>query len=256
MNILFTICARAGSKGFKNKNLTQMNGIPLLFYTLAVIKLFKDSHDDEVSIAVNTDSEELAAIAQRQKLVENLVFVERKAELAGDRVAKVVVIKDTYLQTGRQFDAVIDLDLTSPIRRFKDVEQIINVYQNNQAYDLVFSVVPSRRSPYFNMVEKKPDGFYQKICASNYVTRQQAPASYELNASIYLFSPRFLQSEITKPILDYSCGIVVMPDYLVLDIDSEQDFVLMEYLHQYYCSQDRELNLVYQTAKTAITAFV
>lgn len=37
MKILFTICGRAGSKGFKNKNLKKMNGVPLVFYTLASI---------------------------------------------------------------------------------------------------------------------------------------------------------------------------------------------------------------------------
>ena len=29
MNYLFTVCGRAGSKGFKNKNLKSMLGVPL-----------------------------------------------------------------------------------------------------------------------------------------------------------------------------------------------------------------------------------
>ena len=37
MNYLFTVCGRAGSKGFKNKNLKSMLGVPLVYYNLAAI---------------------------------------------------------------------------------------------------------------------------------------------------------------------------------------------------------------------------
>ena len=36
MNILFTICARAGSKGVKSKNARDFLGYPLVYYTLSV----------------------------------------------------------------------------------------------------------------------------------------------------------------------------------------------------------------------------
>ena len=39
MNILFTICGRAGSKGIKNKNIRHFCGYPLAYYYLAVIVL-------------------------------------------------------------------------------------------------------------------------------------------------------------------------------------------------------------------------
>ena len=59
MNILFTICGRAGSKGFKNKNLKKLNGIPLVYYTLSVIRLYMDKHmENQVTVALNTDSKE------------------------------------------------------------------------------------------------------------------------------------------------------------------------------------------------------
>ena len=113
---------------------------------------------------------------------------------------------------------------------------------------LLASVVPARRSPYFNMVEKK-DGAYRKICESAYTARQEAPASYELNASIYAYRPDFLDRDITDTILDHRCGISVMEDYLVLDIDSEKDFQMMEVLHQYYIEHDEGLKQVYEEAK-------
>ena len=60
MNILFTVCGRAGSKGFKNKNLKKLKGIPLVYYTLAVIRMYMDKYqENQVIVALNTDSKEL-----------------------------------------------------------------------------------------------------------------------------------------------------------------------------------------------------
>lgn len=250
MNILFTICGRAGSKGFKNKNLKEMRGVPLSYFSLAVVKDYMDKHqDDNVTVALNTDNESLVELIKKQKTIP-VRYVRRKPELAGDVVPKVKVIKDT-LRTCDNIspDVVIDLDITSPMRRTVDIEKIIEEY-NKGIYNLVFSVVEARRSPYFNMVENKPDGFYRKICESKFTTRQQAPKAYEMNASIYAYSPKFLRNEITKTIIDYNCGISIMPDYLVLDIDSEEDFAMMQFLHEFYCRKDNGLKNVFEIAKS------
>ena len=243
MEILFTICGRAGSKGFKNKNLKKMNGIPLVYYTLAVIRLYMDKYkNNSVSVALNTDSKELQQMIKGQNIVPDILLIERKGELAGDVAAKVNVIQDTFFQCREKtdFDVIVDLDITSPMRRLSDVEAAIENLILDPNCDLVYSVVPARRSPYFNMVEKKDD-YYRKICPSMYTARQQAPVSYELNASIYAYSPKFLAGTIDKTILDYNCGIVVMPDYLVLDIDSEEDFEMMEMLFEYFVKRDAGL---------------
>lgn len=250
MNILFTICGRAGSKGFKNKNLKKLRGIPLVYYTLAVIALYMEKHTEHrVAVALNTDSEELKELIKQQKLVPDVILVDRKEDLAGDSAPKVEVIKDTYLQCEEEYDVVVDLDITSPIRRLCDVENAIVKLGENKKCDLVFSVVPSRRSPYFNMVEKKSD-YYGKICESNYTARQQAPKVYELNASIYAYNPVFLSKKIERTILDYNCEIVVMDDYLVLDIDSEEDFEMMEKLLDVWIEKDILLRKMVEKADT------
>ena len=96
MNILFTICGRAGSKGFKNKNLKLLKGKPLVYYTLSVIRLYQKKHiEDQVTVALNTDSEELIQIVNQQDIVKNVCIVEREADLAGDTAPKVAVIQST-----------------------------------------------------------------------------------------------------------------------------------------------------------------
>lgn len=41
--LLITICGRAGSKGFKNKNLKTFCGHPLVYYSLSAAELFTKS---------------------------------------------------------------------------------------------------------------------------------------------------------------------------------------------------------------------
>ena len=64
-----------------------------------------------------------------------------------------------------------------------------------------------------------------------------------------MYSPSFLESEIDKTILEYRCKIVQMPDYLVLDIDSERDFTLMSHMMEYFKTEDRELERVIEAAR-------
>ena len=244
--ILFTICGRAGSKGFKSKNIQELAGKPLVYNTVAAIRLYIDAHpEDEVKIAINTDSDDLKKQIETQNIVNELDFVEREASLADDIVPKVEVVKATYLAEKKKygcFDHVIDLDITSPIRRLRDIEAAISEMESHAEYDLVFSVVESRRNPYFNMIEQKADGSYGKVCESSFTARQQAPKCYDMNASIYDYRPSFLQRNIDKTIISYNFGIVQMQDYRVLDIDSEEDLNELEFLLDYIKGREAEID--------------
>ena len=58
--VLITVCGRAGSKGFRNKNLKNFCGKPLVYYTLSAAELFKTQRPDlTVDVCLNTDSPEL-----------------------------------------------------------------------------------------------------------------------------------------------------------------------------------------------------
>ena len=126
MNVLVTICARAGSKGVKSKNIRKFCGNPLVLYTLESYKSFCEKMGDKlenIQLALNTDSEEL--IKQVNNAGVDYVLIRREKELAGDTIAKFDVIKDTMIKAEnickQCFDVVIDLDLTSPIRTWKDI---------------------------------------------------------------------------------------------------------------------------------------
>lgn len=243
MNILITICGRAGSKGLQGKNLKSFKGYPLISYTLAAIDLFKQKVDANIDVALNTDSKELQQMAASYP---GVIFIDRKEEFAGDTASKISVIKDTYEEckkvTGTHYDAVIDLDLTSPLRTVADIEKLVAVKKENPAYDVVFSVVDSRRNPFFNMVKEEGD-FVSLVNASTFTARQQAPKIYDMNASMYLYDPKFLEEHTA--IFQGKCGIIKMKDYLILDIDSEEDFVWMSYLYEKFLEEDEGIREIY-----------
>jgi len=235
-NILITICGRAGSKGFKNKNLKTFLGTPLVYYTAAIAENFKKrlSEECDTTICLNTDSKDLQnLVSARYKGIE---LIDRIEELGGDRVPKMAVWHNSLdimeSKYNKKFDYVIDLDITSPLRQIDDV---INAYKKkieNKDCQLIYSVCESRRNPYFNMV-KVENGFATKFAASNFTTRQEAPAVYDMNASIYVIDADYLRNDKENMLLNAKSNIYEMYDTAVLDIDSEQDFELMEVIGKY-----------------------
>lgn len=233
MNILFTICGRAGSKGIKNKNLREFLGQPLPFYTISAIDLFRKQNSDiYCDIVLNTDSLELIHMFKYELNVE-LEVIERIPSLALDNTSKVSVIQNCLEiikeRKAIKYDMVIDLDITSPLRTVEDIYNLVQKKINSDA-DVVFSVTDSRRNPYFNMV-KKIDTSYVRVIESCYNTRQEAPEIFDMNASLYAYSPEFLESK--KGIFEGKCDVIKMLDTAVLDLDHENDFELMQVIARY-----------------------
>lgn len=233
--VLITVCGRAGSKGFKNKNLKVFCGKPLVYYTLAAANLFaKQRPDLAVDVALNTDSPELQALVAEK--YPGVHLVQRPAELGGDTVPKMAVFQQTLAtmeqRTDAEYDTLIDLDITSPLRRDGDVAAAFAKKEQRADLDLVFSAAPARRNPYFNMVKAVGD-HVEKVIESPFTARQQAPAVYDLNASIYVFARDFLANNKTGILWDGKCDIYEMFDTAILDIDSEEDYLLMEVVAQH-----------------------
>lgn len=244
MKILFTICGREGSKGIKNKNLKVFLGLPLPFYTVSIIDLFMKSNEQyECDIVLNTDSDDLIDLF-KNKLSIPIEIVERKPELGEDNTPKVHVIQNSYSvikdRLSKDYDLIVDLDITSPLRTLNDLEALVEKKFNTDA-DVVFSVTDSRRNPYFNMVMKTEKG-YERIIQSNFNARQEAPEIFDMNASMYAYSPEFLKSG--KGIFEGKCDVIKMMDTAVLDIDHENDFELMEVIAKFLFVKNQCMNVI------------
>jgi CMP-N,N'-diacetyllegionaminic acid synthase len=90
--------------------------------------------------------------------------------------------------------------------------------------------MPSRRSPYFNLVEQDENGkvYLSKKLDNKIIRRQDAPKSYDMNASIYIWKRDIILNE--NSIFLEKTGLYVMPEERSIDIDTEFDFKFVEFL--------------------------
>ena len=224
--ILCTICARGGSKGVKNKNIKHINSKPLIAYTIEQAKksnLFEH-------IVISTDSHAIASVAKEYGAE---VFFKRDADMASDTAGKLDVIRDAFVKSeehyNTKFDYLIDLDATAPLRNVDDILNSFKQLQENNN-DNIITAMPSRRSPYFNLVEVDAKGkvALSKKLSNKVVRRQDAPASYDMNASIYIWKRDIILNE--NSIFLENTGLYVMPEERSIDIDTELDYKFVEFL--------------------------
>lgn len=244
MKILFTICGRAGSKGIKNKNIKSFAGKPLPYYTLSAIDLYLKNHPKtSYDIVVNSDSPELLLMMQCSG-IRQVEVIERDPSLGGDSVGKIEVIHNCLdIMENRKstnYDVIVDLDITSPLRREKDIDNLIDTHLRTGA-DVTTSVAPARRNPYFNQLKRVEKGV-KKVCESNYTARQQAPDIYDMNASLYAYTPEHLRSG--RMVLDGYVEVIEMYDTGILDLDNENDMELMEVIAKYLFEKDKQFREV------------
>jgi len=225
--VLCTICARGGSKGVKNKNIKEINGKPLIAYTIEQAKA-SGIFDH---IVISTDSDDIAIIAKEYGAE---VFFKRSAEMASDTAGKLDVIRDAFMRSEeyykKEYEYLVDLDATAPLRKVEDILNSFNQFQENENDNLI-TATPSRRSPYFNLVEVNNEGkvSLSKILNSSVVRRQDAPKSYDMNASIYIWK-RDVILEKKKGLFLENTGLYIMPEERSIDIDTSLDYEFVEFL--------------------------
>lgn len=225
-SILCTICARSGSKGVKNKNIRELHGKPLIAYTIEQAKAANIFEH----IVVSTDSDQIAEAAKKYGAE---VFFKREPEMASDTAGKLQVIRDAFVRSeeyyDQEFDYLVDLDATSPLRNVNDINDCFETLLNND-FDNIITAAPSRRSPYFNMVELNDNGtiMLSKSLDDYVVRRQDAPQAFDMNASIYVWHREAILNN--ESVISNKTGLYVMPEERSLDIDSELDFTIVKFL--------------------------
>ena len=226
MRRLCTICARGGSKGVPNKNVRMLFGKPLLAHSVEqarASKLFE-------RIAVSSDSAEILAVAKSAGADD---LVERPDAMATDTAAKVPAIRHALATVEQRhnvaYDILVDLDVTSPLRTVGDIAGAIDMLEKT-AVSSIITGTPSHRSPYFNLVEASPDGSVRlaKELPIAVTRRQDAPRTFDMNASIYAWNAAKFRDD---PRVFYGdTRLYEMPRERSVDIDSPLDFEIVSFL--------------------------
>jgi len=219
--ILAIIPARSGSKGLKNKNIKNLNGKPLIAYTIeSAIKsrIFQD-------IVVSTDSDEYAAIAKRYGAY--IPFL-RPAELSQDNTTTNDVIEYTLTRLkamGKQYDKFMILQPTSPLRDEEDILSAEELFNKENA-NCVVSMCECEHSPLWTKALGENnflDGFGSDFANKG---RQKLQKYYRLNGAIYLLRVDYFMNY--KNFYKEKAYAYIMKKEKSIDIDDIFDFNFAE----------------------------
>ena len=222
---LFIIPARGGSKGIPKKNIAPLNGRPLIDYTIqTALALAPQSR-----IILSTDSDEITETARRCGLE---VAYRRPDALATDTAGSREVILDAMDWADAQgvdYDAVVLLQPTSPLRSVEDVENAMALYTPD--IDMVVSVTEARSNPYYNCFETDADGYLHVSKGDGmYTRRQDVPPAYEYNGAVYVINPQSIRAMAMGAFPRRVPS--VMPAERSVDIDAPVDLLIAAHLLQ------------------------
>ena len=228
MSILCVICARAGSKGIKNKALIKINKKPLISYTIR--QAIKSKIFNEV--IVSTDSLKIQKIA---KFYGAKSWFIRPKDISNDNSSKLAAIRHAFIESekyfNKKFNICYDLDLTSPLRNIDDIKKSLIKFKSGN-YNNLFSVSEAKKNPYFNMVERKNRSYViSKKSTKTFFSRQKLPKVFEMNASIYIFKRNSLI--IKNELFTDKTSIFLMPRERSIDIDDRFDLHQVKHLLKY-----------------------
>ncbi|RZD47109.1 MAG: hypothetical protein CXT78_03015 [Thaumarchaeota archaeon] len=222
MKPICLIGARGGSKGVPRKNIRLLAGKPLIAHTIEQAiksKIFSN-------VIVSTEDNEIARISKKYGA---LVPFLRPKKLASDSASMDAVIIHAVKKLqflNYDFDIIVNRDCTAPFIQNNDLKGSINLLKKNYC-DVVVAVYKTHLNPYFNMMERKPNGFlkFSKITKNKIVNRQNSPSVYQLTGFQTINVKQFLKyKQVYMPkILPYE-----IPLETGLMIDTEYEFKLAE----------------------------
>ncbi len=225
MKTIAIIPARSGSKGLPDKNILELAGKPLIAYTIEAA--VKSGCFDEVM--VSTDSQKYADIAKSHGAqVPFLRSEENSTDAAGSwDVVREVLIQ--YQQKGKDFDYVMLLQPTSPLREADDIRKAFQILSEKDAHVVLgVSKVDHPVQWCFPIGE---DDSIKGIGDMPYIRsrRQELEPYYRENGSIYLVpAPGILDPDYD--IYSDTCYGYQMEREKAVDIDEEIDFIIAEAL--------------------------
>lgn len=220
--IIAIIPARGGSKGLPKKNIKLLAGKPLIAWTIEQAK--KSKLIDK--LIVNTDSQEIAKIAE--KYGAEVPFIRQK-ELAQDNSSIYDVIFDTldrFNKNGSEFDIVVLLEPTSPLRKEGDIDKAINLFLKN--YEKTDSLVSVGQIHTENpSITLKTEGeLIKPYMKTDFSRRQDFPKAYFPYGVIYISKTDALRK--TRKFYQKKTAYYLIERWQNYEIDDVYDFICVE----------------------------
>jgi N-acylneuraminate cytidylyltransferase/CMP-N,N'-diacetyllegionaminic acid synthase len=226
---LAIIPARGGSKGLPRKNIKSLCGKPLIAWSIEAG--LNSKYVDEVM--VTTDNKEIADISKQYGA--NVPFLRPK-ELASDTATTFDAIKHTIdfykKKLNKEFDYIVLLEPTSPLREKDDVDKSIELLLKSNADSIVGICKTEDQNPAF-LVKKDKSGFI-----NGYENKDMKPIRRQDIKDVYFFEGTIYVSQ-TDVLLekktfyhDKTIGYEV-EKWKSLEIDDIYDFIMVEAIMKY-----------------------
>jgi len=215
---LAIIPARGGSKRLPKKNILDLGGKPLIAWSIEAA--LSSKYIDKV--IVSSDDKKILDIAE--ELGSDII--KRPDELASDTATSFDAIEHT-IKNVKNYDYVIVLQPTSPLRGSKHIDDAIELLENKKA-DAVISVCEVEHSPLWaNTLDESGSMDSFLISETHNKRSQDLPVYYRLNGAIYIINIKRLLAE-KKFLLSDNCYAFKMDGHSSVDIDNDLDFLLAE----------------------------
>ena len=226
MNIVCIIPARGGSKGIPNKNLVELNGLPLVCYSIKqAINSKYISH-----VYVSSDNKNILETS----IKHGAIGIKRPKSLSGDNNSSEEALTHALKVIKNEFkinvDLVIFLQATSPLRTYKDIDKGIKKIIKNKNLASVFSAVDGGD---LCLWEQDVNGLKSvNYDWNNRKRRQERSKSIIENGSIYVFKPEVLLKNNNR--LGGNFDYFLMDNWKVYEIDEKKDLEIINYFIKKY----------------------
>ena len=225
--ILAVIPARGGSKGIPKKNTYDINGKPLMYYTIN--QALESGYLDRV--IVSTDSNEIAEVSK--SFGAEVPFL-RPVELATDTaktISAIVHVVNTLKSKGDVYNYVVTLQPTQPLRKSVHIDEAIEQIVDNN-FDNIISVSEVRDHPLLIRSITKMGELEKLLKQNSTVRRQDFERYYKVNGAIYINKIDKLFNEGIS--LNDNRWPYIMDRRYDLDIDDITDIEKLKYYLNYY----------------------
>lgn len=223
MKVLALIPARGGSKGVPEKNIKELGDKPLVAH--AIECAIQSTYVSK--IVLSTDDEKIATIGRQY----DIDVLKRPAYLAEDNSNVVETVEHVIKEYNEDFDLIVLLQPTSPLRTYSDLDNIVNLLIDKTEIDGVISVVPMNDTHPARMYNLKENHELSPLIDSGEsMRRQDLTPVYYRNGCFYAVRTNAFKTQKTF-MVEKKIAYVMNPDWLV-NIDTMRDFKLAILLYE------------------------
>lgn len=221
--VLGLINARAGSKSIKNKNIKNLHGLPLIAWTIKSSLKSKLISD----LVVSSDSKRILSISKKYKVKYNFLRPDYLSKDNSKQFDVVYYMVNKLSKLGMNYDAIILLQPTFPLRSSKDIDDSIKIMKKTNA-DSVISVTETNPNLPYTLYTKDYSNNLKSLfkIPKKGTNRQNLRKIYSRVGCIYLTKTKTILKN--KSIYGKRIKSILIPDYRSFDIDTIHDWDLLE----------------------------